>query len=384
MNRGGFFYGPPTMSTGPVPPQYNDQRPVFTEVRPTTIQQPVIQHPVVEQSGPVFTPRPWFDDNRTQPDNLPTRRVDPIPTATVVRPQFTETVIAGNQPDDARRIQDDRRFHDPDHDGNNDHRHFFPPSSGFISGFFYGSYCASPVYTSTYPSVYSNYCGLPEYIYNPGVIILSDPYCPNYVTPYQDFDPGSTTYNTTNNYYLDEANPNSASSDTPQDSGDSSQHPAFAAGSYQAAFVDVENAWMDGNLDMLTSHLRDTASKIDVSLDGKYAYTLSSDDFAQITHDAFANINTVSFKFSRLRKASNGDVTAYGKHVYAPDAVGSEDASSGTVPFDQADNSPSAQTGSTSDQKTVYVSFTLHNEDDQWYIIGVDSSTSPLVPDQDQ
>jgi len=363
-------------------PQYNYQHPVVTESRPT-------QQPVVQQSAPVYTPKPWYDDDHYQrgdpavenPGRVVTGRVDttkPDPA----RPEFTATYSGGSQ-NNTQNVRDDRGFHDPGHDGDRDQRHFFPPSSVFISGFFYGNYCASPVYACTYPSVYSNYYGLPEYISTPGVIVLSDPYCPDYVTPYQSFDPGATVYNTTNNYYLEEANPNNAT-DTPQDSGDSSQHPSFAPGTYQAAFVDIENSWMDGNLDLLTGHLRDTASKVDVSLDGKYAYTLSSDDFAQITHDAFANINTVSFKFSRLRKASNGDVTAYGKHVYVPDAVGSEDSNSSTVPFDQPDNSPSAQTGEASDQKTVYVSFTLHNQDDQWYIIAVDSSTSPLVPDQDQ
>jgi len=274
-------------------------------------------------------------------------------------------------------------------------------NGGYLGGYYYGGYCESPSYPSTYPSVYSAYSGLPQYISDPGYIIIGDPYSPDYITSYQPFNsqpaaaPTAVTYNqnnyNTNNYYLQAPAPQS---DAAKDST-TPTHASFDAGSYQAAFTDIEKAWVDGDINLIQSHLRDSDTKISVNLKGKYAYSIGSDDFVKITRDAFSNLNTVSFEFTRLRKAKNGDVTAYGTHTYlavtqasAPtsSAKGSSDDSSATVPFDQPDNSsPSSSKDSAGSvvTKKVYVSFTLRQGDSQWYIVALDSSTSPLVPDQD-
>jgi hypothetical protein len=253
--------------------------------------------------------------------------------------------------------------------------------------------------------VYSNYSGLPEYISDPGSIVMSQPYDPEYATtsqpyysdPSQAAQPTMVTYNqnnyNTNNYYLQTP---AAQPDAPSAS-DTPKHTSFEAGSYQAAFTDIEKAWVDGNIDLIQSHLRDSDTKVSVNLKGKYAYSISSDDFAKITRDAFSDLNTVSFEFTRLRKAKNGDVTAYGTHTYLAVTQASEPTSSApsastktsstddtaTVPFDQPDSSSSASTAGSVVSKKVYVSFTLRQSDSQWYIVSVDSSTSPLVPDQD-
>jgi len=279
------------------------------------------------------------------------------------------------------------------------------PPVTYLGGYYYGGYCNTPYYPGTYPSVYSTYTGLPEYISDPGVIVIGQPYYPDYTTnsqpyysnPSQSAQPTTVTYNqnnyNTNNYYLQ---PPATQPDTSKPA-DTPKHASFDTGSYRAAFADIEKAWVDGNIDLIQAHLRDSDTKVSVNLKGKYAYSISSDDFAKITRDAFADLNTVSFEFTRLRKAKNGDVTAYGTHTYLAVTQASAPASSksststktsanddtATVPFDQPDSTSSKSTDGSVVSKKVYVSFTLRQSDSQWYIVSVDSSTSPLVPDQD-
>ena len=115
-------------------------------------------------------------------------------------------------------------------------------------------------------------------------------------------------------------------------------------------------------------------------MDGKYSYSIASSDFSQITRDALDQLHTVSFNFTRLRKAKNGDVIAYGTHVYR--ATGSTDtggADAGTVPFDQAGSDPSADGSALEPDKTVYVSYTLRRYGNEWDIVATDSANHDLA-----
>jgi hypothetical protein len=175
---------------------------------------------------------------------------------------------------------------------------------------------------------------------------------------------------------------------------------------------------------LIRKHLRDADTKISVLIKKQYSYSIASDDFADITRDAINRLDTISFKFTRLRKADDGDVTAYGVHVYratkgdetadagatsdktepfdadAPVDAGSDTAAaaasaatdgdtavdSGTPPdasvaSDTAHSDTGASAGS-KDIKTIYVSYTLRKRDDQWYIVLVDSSPNKLAPEQ--
>jgi hypothetical protein len=91
-------------------------------------------------------------------------------------------------------------------------------------------------------------------------------------------------------------------------------------------------------------------------------------------------LNTVSFKFTALQKAKNGDITAYGTHIYRPENSGGDGE---IVAFDP-DSSPSdgdtdgEDTGNGTN-KTVYVSYTLRHGDTGWYITSINSATHPLV-----
>jgi hypothetical protein len=272
----------------------------------------------------------------------------------------------------------------------------------YLGGYYYGNYCNTSYYPDTYPNIYSTYDGLPGYISNPSVVVLGQPAYPQYAGSSQAYypdpsQPTNVTYNTQNNYNTNNYYAPSAATPTPDPQAATESSPkkaSFDVGSYQAAFADIAKAFTDGNIDLIQAHLRDSDTKVSVNLKSKYAYSISSDDFAKITKDALANLNTVSFDFTRLRKAKNGDVTAYGTHTYlvvtqasAPTAdttpsKTSSDDDTATVPFDQPDSADTKATVGSVISKKVYVSFTLRQSDSQWYIVSVDSSANPLVPDQ--
>lgn len=131
----------------------------------------------------------------------------------------------------------------------------------------------------------------------------------------------------------------------------------WADGTHEAAFADIERAWAKRDLAPLRRHVRDGGTQISVSLNGRYAYSLASRDFLRLTRDALARLDTLSFRFTRLRKANNGDVTAYGRHVYR---------TRGRAPVP-----------ATTAKKTVYVSYTLRRQSGRWVIVGVGSSPKP-------
>ena len=251
-----------------------------------------------------------------------------------------------------------------------------------LGGYYYGSYCDNAVTSYTYPSVYCTYAGFPRYLYNPTVVVISQPYIPAYETTFLPFYTPSypVTYNQ-NNYYVT----NEERAQDLEAGGDRAKaalRHAYPADSYQAAFGDIARAWMDDAVKPLRKHVRDNDTRVSVFLDKKYSYSIASSDFVQITRDALDRLNTVSFDFTRLRKAKNGDVTAYGIHVYRTGTTDSKDDASGdTVPFDGS-GTDTVTNSSKSVEKTVYVSYTLHLHDTQWYIISVDSSDQPLVPAQ--
>lgn len=250
-----------------------------------------------------------------------------------------------------------------------------------LGGYYYGNYCDNYYGNYTYPSVYNVYSGFPQYIYNPAVIVLSQPYFPVYVTPYIPFlQPSySVTYNQTNYYVSSERR-----AEDIRAGGERARRAvktAYPEGSYQAAFADIARAWSEGNVALIRKHLRSDDTKISVAFKKKYAYSIASGDFAQITRDAFDRLDTTSFEFTRLRKTKAGSYTAYGKHVYRlRDAADGEQVSSeDTVPFDGEKPYDKSSDPSAGEEKTVYVSYTLSKHEDQWFITATDSSPTNLV-----
>lgn len=256
-----------------------------------------------------------------------------------------------------------------------------------LGGYYYGNYCDNYVQNYTYPSVYSTYFGFPRYLYNPTVIVVTQPYCPVYTTSYLPFSPPlyPVTYNENNYYFTNEERTHDF--EAGDDRAKEAIRNSYPADSYQAAFADIARGWSDGDIKLIRRHTRDSDTRLSVFLNKKYSYSIASGDFLQITRDALDRLNTVSFDFTRLRKAKTGDVTAFGKHVYRVSDTSSRSGSDGdTVPFDSngsdtSSGSPYSQSSdpASGEKKTVYVSYTLHRKDDKWYIIAVDSSEHSLT-----
>jgi hypothetical protein len=108
-----------------------------------------------------------------------------------------------------------------------------------------------------------------------------------------------------------------------------------------------------------------------VFLNTKYKYSLDAADFQQITHDAYTQINTDSFQFTLIQKAKNGDVTAYGTHTYTTDSEGTGEI----LPF----STSLSTSGDGASKQTVYISYTLRHNDQDWYVTAIDTSAQPIV-----
>lgn len=247
-------------------------------------------------------------------------------------------------------------------------------------GFYFGGYTNTWEDYGTFPTVYSVYDGFPSYLYDsgPGIVTYNPVAEPVYYSAPQPFTPPvyQVTFNQ-NNYYV--RTPSHAArihADLSQGTAKAraAVKTAYPADSFQAAFADIERAWNAGDVGLLKNHLSADGSKIRVSLNGSYKYSLNPSDFTKITHDAFDHLDTVSFKFTELQKAKNGDLTAYGTHVYR---LSDNTGNGAVVPFD-ADSAPTGASG-TAGEKTVYVSYTLRHGDNGWYITAIDSSLKPLV-----
>jgi IMP cyclohydrolase len=93
-----------------------------------------------------------------------------------------------------------------------------------------------------------------------------------------------------------------------------------------------------------------------IYLKGKYKYSVDAGDFAQMTRDAMARIDTISFTLDHVTRQGDDRAFASGKHVYNdPDHVKHE----------------------------VYVSYSLVKEDGHWKIVGAGSSTEPITEQAD-
>ena len=247
-----------------------------------------------------------------------------------------------------------------------------------LGGYYYGNYCNNYA-PNSYPSLYSGYSGFPQYIYSTNVTIVGNTDQPDYSTPSLPFYTPvyQTTYNQ-NNYYV--ATPERVAQ--LQEGGEQAKAAlghAYPANSFQAAFADIAHAWTDGNIDLVRNHLRNPDTRISVFLDGKYSYSIASSDFSQITRDALDRLHTVSFNFTRLRKAKNGDMTAFGSHVYRASDTSDTGGDTGTVPFDQSGTDSSADGATLGAEKTVYVSYTLRRYGTEWDIVATDSADHDLA-----
>ncbi len=116
------------------------------------------------------------------------------------------------------------------------------------------------------------------------------------------------------------------------------------------AISDIQKAWENNDFKSFARHL-DNNSKVAIYLDGEYAYSLSANDYAEMSQDAIENIDTESFTINRVTQRDNGQYVLYGTHIYRLDD---------------------------SDTRTVYVSFTIEKDGNNYYIVEAGSSSTKL------
>ena len=123
---------------------------------------------------------------------------------------------------------------------------------------------------------------------------------------------------------------------------------ARSRNAFDQTLADIRNSWIKDRPDLFEKYVK-TDQVIAVMLDGKYNYSVGADDYIQMTSDAVDQIGTISFTWDRVRQRTNGDYTAYGKHVY---------------------------NDSDGNAKTVYVTYTLRMIEGDYKIVEVGSSDS--------
>ncbi|MGQ9525448.1 MAG: hypothetical protein ACUVTZ_11505 [Armatimonadota bacterium] len=189
-----------------------------------------------------------------------------------------------------------------------------------VSYFYYPYYAVDPFVPGyrVFPSLYYYYATVPRYIYGPSVIVLERP---TYIIErrsevYVDDD--------VDYYYLS---------------------PGLRT-SLKETLDDIRDAWVHGEFDLLLRHLH-SEGKIHVSIRGKYAYSLTPEDYRDMTKDAVENTDTKSFEWVRTEKLSDDEVIAKARHEFL-DKDG--------------------------ERRTVYATYRLKQDHGVWWIVGVGTS----------
>ncbi len=112
---------------------------------------------------------------------------------------------------------------------------------------------------------------------------------------------------------------------------------------------DIRSSWISGRFDLVDQHIQ-SGRNIAVFIDGNYDYSVTSDDYLSMTHDAVGNLETESFVWDSVKGRTDGQVSAFGTHTY----------------------------NASGDSHTVYVSYTLNKSGNRYFITEVGSSDIPL------
>jgi len=134
-------------------------------------------------------------------------------------------------------------------------------------------------------------------------------------------------------------------------SGRLAESGSLASESLEDTIAAIRSAWMNGDTERLVSRIV-KKGKVRIYLKGKYKYSVDAADFGQMSRDAMARIDTVSFTLDRVQKRGADRAFVSGKHTYYdPDRKKHE----------------------------VYVSYVLVREQGQWRIAEAGSSTEPIT-----
>jgi hypothetical protein len=223
-------------------------------------------------------------------------------------------------------------------------RHFGPagfnafvPSFGDFSFGGYG-YGYSPSFYAGYGPALGSY-STPQYLPQPPVIIIErevvrepgdrEPRQPEQIEKGEPAQPSAAE----EGYYLAPK-----AGETPED-----------------AVAEIRRAWMSGDYARLKSRLPETG-KMRIYLEGKYRYSVDAAEFAQMTREAMARIDTISFTLDRVARQGEGRAFVSGKHSY----------------YDPARR-----------KHAVYVSYGLVREKGRWNIAEAGSSREPVTSHAD-
>jgi hypothetical protein len=230
------------------------------------------------------------------------------------------------------------------------------PLQGYAFGSYYDNF--NSCYGEALPSAYGLYFGVPSYTYvDLGAAVAIEPVYSDSSGTDSTFEPSTPPVNQTNYYVTNNYYGNGSPSGATASSQKATPSSPTSAPDYVGAITAIQDAWQTGSTDIFRNFLPSSADKIAVSINGKYSYSIDADHFAEITQNAFDALRTYSFRVSDIRLETDGTVTAFATHVYAPS------------------NSDSTE------RDKMYLSFTLSEKNDLWVVIAIDSSTSPLLSD---
>ncbi|MCC6444160.1 MAG: hypothetical protein IT210_11995 [Armatimonadetes bacterium] len=183
----------------------------------------------------------------------------------------------------------------------------------YVHRYYYPNYCTAydPYYT--FPALYFSYFlgPYPRYVYRDRVVVVERPV---YISDSDDDD----------DYYLSDA-----------------------SRELDYAIEDIRKAWTDKDVESLMRHVR-VKDNLRVYFKGEYNYSISPEDYYNMTLDAVENIDTLRFDVDRVVKKGTRRAYVYIKHDY-------ED-----------------QDG---ERSTLYVSYLLERYQGEWWITAVGSST---------
>jgi len=209
---------------------------------------------------------------------------------------------------------------------------YYPYYSPYVNPFDFGY--------SAFPSPYFYYNYGPQYIPSTRVVVVTQP-----VVVDQGGDAQS--------YSEDEGQGDLSGEDgAPADDTGSYYLNQGVEQDLASAMDDVKRAWTLGDIDLLLRHVRSDAD-VRVYLKGKYIYSLPSEDYRDLTHDAMENSHTVSFRWVTTDRRSSDEAYVEAEHTF---------------------------TDRDGDRHTVYATYTLARIHGAWWISDVGSSNRQSDP----
>jgi hypothetical protein len=116
------------------------------------------------------------------------------------------------------------------------------------------------------------------------------------------------------------------------------------------AIMDIRDAWLDGRPELIQDHLQQYDT-VRIYFQGRYAYSITGEDYYQMVQDAFSALRTDRFELGTAQSRSRDEVFVSATHDFV-DPHG--------------------------DRQSVRLGYTLRRSDGAWYIAAVDSSSRYL------